>query len=241
MFLSKRFHNLRIFWNCHVAKVEEDGMMRVFTGLVLAGTLATAVMAQQAQEITFFSNEGYSGARFTVTGARTILELPFVPRSAQLAGGGTWEICPNRDYGGSCERIGENQRQLGVMAIRSLKPVTTVAEGGWSEIARLDVRDRIDRDQAAIRSSDLWRQVRLCAERNPVRVRRAEVQLGNGNWQRMFVPLVIMPGKCSDGIDLTGGARRVRAVRFDYEAWTAGVARGTISVQALPQVERQPR
>jgi hypothetical protein len=227
----------------HVYAIEQEKgiMKKVLTALALTATLAVAALAQQAQEITFFSNDGYSGARFTVSGPRTTVDLPFVPRSAQLSGGGAWEICPNRDYGGSCERISESQRQFRLRSVRSIRPVSAVAGGNWREVARLNVRDRVDRDQTAVRSSDLWRAVRLCAERNPVRIRRAEVQLGNGGWQRMFVPLVINPGQCSDGVDLIGGARRIRGFRFDYEAWSAGIARGTISAQALPHVESQPR
>lgn len=216
-------------------------MKRAFWALSLAAAAAVAVSAQQAQEITFFSNEGYSGARFTVTGPRTILDLPFEPRSAALQGGGRWEICPARDYGGSCQQIGENSRNLRVGSIRSIRPVASAASAGWREIARLDVRDRADRDQVGVRSNELFREVKLCAERNPIRMRRAEVQLGNGTWQRLFVPLVIAPGNCSDGVDLIGNARRLRALRFEYEAWSPGIARGTIVVQALPQAERQPR
>ena len=216
-------------------------MKRTLWALSLAAVSAAAVAAQQAQEITFYSNEGYSGARYTVTGPRTILDLPFEPRSAALQGGGSWEICPARDYAGTCQQISENSRNLRVWAIRSIRPAAASASSGWRELARLNVRDRADRDQVSVRSNELFREVKLCAERNPIRIRRAEVQLGNGTWQRMFVPLVITPGDCSNAVDLIGDARRIRALRFEYEAWSPGIARGTIVVQALPNVERQPR
>lgn len=207
---------------------------------VLAG-MAVAAVAQQAQEITFFSNPGYSGARFTVTGPRTILDLPFTPRSAMMKGGGSWEMCPGRDYAGPCRTINDSQRDLNYATIRSIRPANAVGISPWREIARLNVRDRQDRDRVSVNDGRVYRQVMVCAERNTVRIRRAEVQLGNGTWQRLFLPVALSAGACSKGIDLLGGARRIRALQFDYEAWSPGIARGTISVRALPNVTPQPR
>lgn len=220
-------------------------MKRTVIGLALVGAMAAGVYAQAAQEITFFSDPGFRGARFTVTGARTILDLPFIPRSASMQGGGSWEMCNMRDYGGTCRTVTESNRDLNFTVVRSIRPANYGGGGwnnsGWREIARLNVRDRYDRDTVAVRSNELFREVKVCAERKTVRIRRAEVQLGNGYWQRMFVPLVLSPGRCSNEIDLMGNARRIRALRFDYEAWTPGVSRGTIVVHARPHVEIQPR
>lgn len=221
-------------------------MRKFATGLLFCG-LATLAHAQAAQEITFFSDPGYSGARFTVTGPRLYLDIPFVPRSAALQGGGSWQICNAREYRGACEVIRESDRELRFTAVRSARPMSGGGNGGgswdgnWREIGRLNVRDRADRDMLYVRSNELFREVKICAERNTVRIRRAEVQLGNGKWQRMFVPLALSPGDCSNGIDLMGNARRIRALQFDYEAWSPGMARATIVVKALPHVERQPR
>jgi hypothetical protein len=222
-------------------------MRKQLMALTLAGVMAVGAYAQQAQEITFFADPGFSGARFTVTGPRTILDLPFIPRSAALQGGGSWSMCDMREYGGTCKTITDSNRDLNFSAVRSVRPLSNSGGGGasenaaWREIARLDVRDRADRDIAYVRTKDVFREVKVCAERNTIRIRRAEVQLGDGYWQRMFVPLTLTPGNCSDAIDLVGDARRIRAVRFEYEAWTAGIARGTVVVKALPYVEKQPR
>jgi hypothetical protein len=226
-------------------KEEEQTMKRKLIALTLAGAMAAGVYAQTAQEITFFSDPGFRGARFTVTGPRTILDLPFIPRSAALQGGGTWSVCNMREYAGTCRTISDSERDLNFTVVRSLRPLNQGSGGGsfdnWREIARLNVRDRVDRDTVNVRTNELFREVKVCAEHNTVRIRRAEVQLGNGYWQRMFVPLALTPGNCSDAIDLMGNARRIRAVRFEYEAWTAGIARGTVTVKALPYVEKQPR
>ncbi len=219
-------------------------MRKLALAAIFAGAMATGVYAQVAQEVTFFSDPGFRGARFTVTGPRTTLDIPFIPRSAAMQGGGSWTMCNMRDYAGTCKTINDSDRDLNFTVVRSIRPANYGGGGGggnWREIGRLNVRDRADRDTLYVRSNDLFREVKVCAERNTVRIRRAEVQLGNGKWQRLFVPLALAPGRCSDGIDLMGEGRRIRAFKFDYEAWSPGMARATVVVQALPHVERQPR
>lgn len=219
-------------------------MRRIVACVFLATGMAAGVHAQRAQEITFYSEPGFRGAQFTVTGPRTVLDIPFTPRSAMLQGG-SWQVCNMRDYAGTCRSISDNNRDLNFTVIRSIRPTNygggSGAGGNWREIARLNVRDRADHDTVGVRGNDLYREVKVCAERNTIRIRRAEVQLGNGQWQRMFLPLALSAGDCSNAIDLLGNARRIRALRFEYEAWTAGVARGTVVVKALPSVEKQPR
>lgn len=198
--------------------------------------------AQPAPELTLFSNPGFSGAQFTVTGPRTKLSIPFKPRSAIVKGGGAWEVCRGQDYKAGCVTISSKERdlQMGLLGINSARPLGMSADP-WREVARLNVRDRAEQDTARIGDGGSFTQIMVCAERNTVRLRRAEVQLSDQRWQRLFVPLALDPGKCSKGIDLLNGPRQIRAVRFDYEAWSPGFTSGTIVVKALPHVEVQPR
>ena len=92
-----------------------------------------------------------------------------------------------------------------------------------------------------MRDNQPYREVMVCAERSTIRLRRAEVQFDNGRWQRLFLPLALAEGKCSKAIELEGGGRRIRALRFDYEAWKPGISRGTVVVRALPKVTPQSR
>lgn len=212
-------------------------------GLILLAALASAgtALAQEAREITLFSNEGLSGARFTVTGPRNTLNLEFVPESAALNGGGSWQLCSGPEFTGNCTTVSATTRRLAIGAVRSARPIV-VQTSAWREVARLNVRDRADRDLVYVSNrSALYREIKVCAERSTIRIRRAEVQLGTGEWQRLSVPLVLTQGQCSDAIDLLAAPRRLRAVRFEYEAWTAGMERGTITVSALPHVTAQPR
>lgn len=220
---------------------------KISTALAVALALAavgTAVaQSGSAQEMTFFSNSGMSGGRFTVTGTRNNLDLPFVPRSLILQGDGRWEVCSEENQRGRCETISANQREFTFGQVRSVTALpATAAISNWREIAQLNVRDRADRD--LLPSNDRqtrFSQIKVCSERNTVRIRRAEAQLGNRRWQRLFIPLTLSNGECSNAIDIVGSDRRIRAVRFEYETWSAGMERGTISVKALPQVTVQPR
>lgn len=212
---------------------------------LVAGFVAGNASAQSgavAPEITFFSSTSMSGARFTVTGDRKYLTLPYTPRSVALQGGGSWQVCSQTEYRGTCQIVSSNDLSFTFGPVRSIRKLQVTAPAQWREIVRLNVRDRAERDVAtATDRKTLFRKVMICSERNTIRIRRAELQLGNRQWQRLFVPLVLEQGKCSNEIDLLGNGRRIRAVRFEYEAWTVGMARGSISVKALPQVSVQPR
>lgn len=217
--------------------------MKFYLAAVLAIVMAGPAFAQQSRELTFFSNPGFSGARFTVTGPRTTLNLPFTPRSAVLRGDGSWQICGSRDYRSPCQSIDANQRdlRLGFAQVRSVRPASASSSSPWREISRLNVRDRATTDTVSVNDRQLYRAVKICAERNALRIRRAEVRLGRRQWQRLFVPLALAPGKCSNEIDLLGKGRRITALRFDYEAWSPAWRGGTLVVSGLPAVQAQPR
>lgn len=216
-----------------------------FTAFASVLFLASAAHTQPAREITFFSNPGFTGARFTVTGPRENLDIPYAPRSALISGGGAWEVCTARAYRGECLTLNQNERDLRLRGPRaqSARPVGPVGPPpvAWREVARLNVRDRAEQDTARISSREPYSAVMVCAERNTVRIRRASVQFQGAAWQRLFLPLALRAGECSKAIDLIGGNRRLTAVRFEYEAWSPGWRGGTIVVRARPVVEKQPR
>lgn len=108
----------------------------------------------------------------------------------------------------------------------------------WEELIRLDVGDLADRDTRPVGNDLRMQGVRVCAEENKVRIRRAEVMLDNNRWQRLFLPLALDAGECSDEIEILGGPRRLRAVQFDYEAWSDGYDRATLVVQGHPELEK---
>lgn len=212
------------------------------TCLAAALLVGASAAAQAPREITFFSSVGFSGAQFTVTGSRTKLRLPFEPRSAMIRGGGTWEVCTAREYGGDCRFIVRSERDLGraYRHIGSIRP-TEVTVSARREVARVSVTDRSEFDTVPVRDDGEFVDVVVCAERSTVRMRNAYAELEGGRTQRLFLPLVLDAGECSNPIELQGERPRIRAFRFEYEAWTAGFAGATVVDRAKPYVEREPR
>lgn len=218
-------------------------MLKALSSAFVLAMIAAPAFAQEAREITFFSQPGFSGARYSATGDRNNASIPYQPRSAMVQGGGTWRVCSGNDGTGTCDTITSNVRdlRLGFAHVGSIKLDAQTASSPWREIVRLNVLDRAERDLAPVNDQVPYREVKVCAERQPIRIRRAELQFANGKWMRLFLPLVLNDGDCSKSIDLLGGPRRIRAIRFEYEAWSPGVARGTVIVKALAPVVGQPR
>lgn len=212
---------------------------------------AGSIVAQETRQLTLFSSTGFSGARFTVSGDRTNMNsLPFQPQSVMLQGGGTWQLCGRQDYRDPCMAISRDQRELRLpfARIESVRAPVTATPGpapapaaGWQEVARRTVTDANRNSQLPVNNQQRFREVMLCSERNAIRIRRAEVRLDGRHWQRLFVPLVLQEGQCSDPIDLNGEDRRITAFRFEYEAWTAGWSGGTLVAKARGAVTPQPR
>jgi hypothetical protein len=72
-------------------------------------------------EITFFSNPGFSGARFTVTGPRTNVSIPYAVRSVIVLQGEQWEVCTRTDYR-NCTTLSASSRSVN-MLVRSARPI----------------------------------------------------------------------------------------------------------------------
>lgn len=86
--------------------------MRIPILAVTALSAALFIMPEGAQaqrrgEMTFFSNMSYSGARYTVTGPRENVSVPFQIRSVMVAPGERWEICSRTGYR-DCIMVSEN-------------------------------------------------------------------------------------------------------------------------------------
>lgn len=88
---------------------EDQGNVAWIVGSVrpAAGTLPTPQPGYS--ELTLYSQIGFRGQSYTVTGPRTSIRIPFTARSARMTGGGTWEICTSTDYRGRCNTVSEDQ------------------------------------------------------------------------------------------------------------------------------------
>lgn len=92
-----------------------------YIALALALALPTGTAAQRAGQLTFYSEIAFRGQSYTVTGPRENVRVPFSIRSARVAPGEVWEICPSTGYGGNCQTISEDQGNV-ALTVRSARP-----------------------------------------------------------------------------------------------------------------------
>ncbi|TCD04121.1 hypothetical protein EYB45_09420 [Erythrobacteraceae bacterium CFH 75059] len=86
--------------------------------LLMAGVPA---QAQRSGELVLYSDIGFRGQTFVITGPRENVRVPFRVRSAQVAAGDTWEICPQTRYRGACNTVIDSQGNI-AWTVQSARP-----------------------------------------------------------------------------------------------------------------------
>lgn len=109
---------------------------------------------------------------------------------------------------------------------------------GWHELGRVHVRDGNDKDLAFLKNGENAIEVRVCAERNAIRLRNAELWMAGDKRQKLWLPLVLAAGKCSDVSKVQGGPARITHLALDYEAMSLGVEGAHLTIFAR---SKQPR
>lgn len=94
-------------------------------GFLSALAISSPGSAQAPGEMTLFSGPGFTGARYTVTGQRNILTIPFRVRSVLIARGEPWQLCTRTQLRG-CTTYRSSVRSISLQ-VRSARPVTAVA------------------------------------------------------------------------------------------------------------------
>lgn len=93
---------------------------------------------------------------------------------------------------------------------------------GWHDLGRVHVRDNAEKDLAFLKDGDSVVQIRLCAERNAIRLRNAELWMSGDKRQKLWLPLVLDANKCTDSISVEDGPIRVTHLALEYEAMSLG-------------------
>ena len=101
---------------------------------------------------------------------------------------------------------------------------------GWHELGRVHVRDNAEKDLAFLKDGDDVVEVRVCAEGNAIRLRNAELWMSGDKRQKLWLPLVLGAGKCTDPINVQGGPIRVTHLALEYEAMSLGAEGAHLSV-----------
>jgi hypothetical protein len=101
---------------------------------------------------------------------------------------------------------------------------------GWHELGRVHVRDNAEKDLAFLKDGDDVVEVRVCAEGNAIRLRNAELWMSGDKRQKLWLPLILGAGECSDPIKVQGGPIRVTHVALEYEAMSLGAEGAHLSI-----------
>jgi hypothetical protein len=101
---------------------------------------------------------------------------------------------------------------------------------GWHSLDRVHVRDNAEKDLAILKDGDNVAEIRLCAERNAIRLRNAELWMAGDKRQKLWLPLVLGANKCTDSIKVQGGPIRVTHLALEYEAMSLGTEGAHLAV-----------
>lgn len=105
-------------------------LMRAIGGLVLLSLPIPGAGQQQRQgELTLYSEIAFRGLSFTITGPRENVRVPFRVRSASIAQGDSWQICPENRYRGRCNTVTDTQGNI-AWTVRSARPLGGSGGGG---------------------------------------------------------------------------------------------------------------
>lgn len=115
-------------------------------------------------------------------------------------------------------------------ALLSAAPAVAQKPNGWVLLGARTVADRSENDSVVLSGHQMFRQIRLCVQRDPVRVHDLDVHFNNGGHQDITVGKKIPDGGCTADFDLDGGERDVARIDFRYEAAGGGRGRATIRV-----------
>jgi hypothetical protein len=78
--------------------------------------------------MTLYSEIGFRGKSFTVTGPRENLRVGFTVRSVRIAPGESWQVCTGSSYRGNCNTARENAGNI-AWNVQSARPVGTSTAG----------------------------------------------------------------------------------------------------------------
>ena len=92
----------------------------------------------------------------------------------------------------------------------------------WEQIGYQQADLKRDQDTIAVRGNDRHRQIRVCVEQRPLRMRDLDVRFANGGRQDVAVRQRFAPGSCTRVIDLKGKGRNIASITMLYDKVTDG-------------------
>ena len=181
----------------------------------------------QPREIIIYRDRNFDGPAVAIPRDEPNLRLVWTVNSVRVRGG-TWQLCERANFQGSCLTVSESQSNLGHRRVQSAR---MTRERAWREVNTTDV-SRVGWTHRVIRVPGTPRvhEVRLCAERNRIRLHDARARFSNNRFQTLHLPSQLASGRCTNAIRLASAPRNLSSV--EVTASTTQVAvRGRIRLE----------
>ena len=196
------------------------------------------IPVQPAHEMIIYRDRNFSGPAVNISQEQPNLGLVWTVNSIRVHRG-TWELCERTNYRSPCFTVGSTTSNLGHRRVQSARPTRFGPGPGpgpgpglfWRPLGEAEVqRFGWDHKVIRIRGNQNLAALRLCAERNRIRVHDARARFANGRTQALHAPSQIAGGSCTNPLLLTGGRRNVTSVDVTVST-LALLARGRIRVE----------
>jgi hypothetical protein len=105
-----------------------------------------------------------------------------------------------------------------------------LASGDWKLIGTRQVLDRAETDSIVLPGARDFRQIKVCAYRNPVDLKDLDVYFANGGHQDVDVTARLGKGECTRDIDLEGDDRNITRIDIRYDAGSRGKGRAMVKI-----------
>jgi len=178
-------------------------------------------------QIVIYRDRNFSGPAVSISQNRPNLRLSWAVGSVRVRRG-TWQLCERANFLGPCRTMSSDNRNLGRLRVQSAR--TWQSNPGWRVLGSTDV-GRFGRDRRVIqvRGNQGLRALRLCAERNRVRLFDARARFANNRSQNLFVPAQLSAGRCTAPLSLSG-QWNLRSVELTVST-TATAARARLRLE----------
>ncbi len=104
---------------------------------------------------------------------------------------------------------------FGVVATATMLGFAAPASA-WEQIGYQQADGKRDRDEVKVHGNDKHKQIRICVEKSPLRMRDLDVRFANGGKQDVQLRNRFEAGSCSRAIDLKGKRRNIQKIILVY-------------------------
>jgi hypothetical protein len=106
---------------------------------------------------------------------------------------------------------------IALAAVTAAAAAAPTSAFAWEQIGYQQADMKRDFDTVSVRGSERHKAIRICVEREALRMRDLKVNFANGGTQDVQVRQRFAPGSCTRVIDLKGQRRNITSVAMYYD------------------------